>query len=142
MIPSQERIIKLCREKDIPVSKLEKMLHLSNGYICAARTREFPTDRLSAIANALNVSTDYLLYGEDNHRAKQDRDFLALQLQLMDEQLGTQGRKIITADDFKAAFFGNDPDLSEQDKEMLWNDAVDFIEFRKVQLKSKRAESK
>lgn len=142
MIPSQERIIRLCKARNIPVSQLEKMLNLSNGYIRAARTREFPTDRLSAIAKVLNVSVDFLLFGEDDHRAKQDRDFLAAQLQFMDEQLGTKGRKIVTPADFKAAFFGNDPDLSEQDKETLWNDTVDFVEFRKSQLKSKRAESK
>lgn len=140
MIESQERIIRLCEKKGIAVSQLEKDIKASNGYIKATRIREFPTDRLSKIADILGVTTDYLMYGEDNYRAKQNRDFLAAQLELLDAQLGTAGRKILTPSDFKAAFYGNDPDLTAEDADELWEDAISYIEFKKEQRKRKKDE--
>jgi len=139
MIPSQERIVKLCKEKSIAVSQLEREINVSNGYIKAARTREFPIDRLTAIANALDTTVDYLIYGEDNFLKKKNRDFLASQLESLDAELGTKSRKIVTMADFKSAFCGNDPDLTEADIETLWDDVANFIEFRKHQLRAKRA---
>ena len=139
MLPSQERIVKLCKERNISASQLEREINVSNGYIKAARTREFPIDRLTAIANALDTTVDYLIYGEDNYLKKKNRDFLASQLESLDAELGTKGRKIVTMADFKAAFCGNEPDLTEADIETLWNDVVNFVEFRKHQLRAKRA---
>ena len=138
MLPSQERIVKLCKERNISVSQLEREINTSNGYVKAARTREFPIDRLTAIANALDTTVDYLIYGEDNYLKKKNRDFLASQLESLDAELGTKDRKIVTMADFKAAFCGNDPDLTEADIETLWDDVVNFVEFRKHQLRAKR----
>jgi len=141
MIQSQERIVKLCKEKSIAVSQLEREINVSNGYIKAARTREFPIDRLTAIANVLDTSVDFILYGEDNFLKKKNRDFLASQLESLDAELGTKGRKIVTPADFKAAFFENDPDLTEQDKDELFEDALSYIEFKKQQRKGKKVMS-
>lgn len=88
MITSQERIKKICKEKNIAISQLEKDLKLSNGYINGKRKREFPTDRLSKIAEYLDVTTDYLVYGIDNYHARSNRAFLELQLQNFDEEWG------------------------------------------------------
>ena len=61
---SVERVKDLCKGRKIPISKLEKDLGFSNGYIGQLRKGVFPSDRLVLIANYLNVSPDYLMTGE------------------------------------------------------------------------------
>lgn len=97
MSASQDRIIQLCREKGISARQLELQLGFSNGYIRTKREREFPTDRLSQMANALGVSVDYLMYGEDDHLAKVNREFLARQIELIDQ--GLNENKPVTQSD-------------------------------------------
>ena len=62
---SVERVKELCKERKIPISRLEKDLGFSNGYIGQLRKGIFPADRLRDIADYLGVSVDYLLTGED-----------------------------------------------------------------------------
>lgn len=61
---SVERVRSICKERKIAISKLEKDLGFSNGYIGQLRKGSFPADRLAAIAEYLSVTTDYLLYGD------------------------------------------------------------------------------
>lgn len=58
---SVERVKAICKERKIAISKLEKDLGFSNGYIGQLRKGTFPAERLIAIAQYLSVSTDYLL---------------------------------------------------------------------------------
>lgn len=58
---SVEIVKLLCKEKQIPISRLERDLGYSNGYIGQLRKGVFPTNRLVEIANYLAVSVDYLL---------------------------------------------------------------------------------
>ena len=62
---SVERVKALCKERKIPISRLERDLGFANGYISQLRKGVFPSDRLAKIADYLSVSTDYLLGGED-----------------------------------------------------------------------------
>lgn len=62
---SVERVKSICKERKIPISRLEKDLGYSNGYIGQLRKGTFPADRLSEIAKYLNVSASFLLTGED-----------------------------------------------------------------------------
>ena len=62
---SVERVKAICKERKIPISKLEKDLGFSNGYIGQLRKGTFPADRLALIAKFLNVTTDYLLTGNE-----------------------------------------------------------------------------
>lgn len=62
---SVERVKSLCKDRKIPISKLEKDLGYSNGYVGQLRKGIFPADRLASIANYLNVSTEYLLNGTE-----------------------------------------------------------------------------
>ena len=55
---SVERVKELCKERKIPISKLEKDLGFSNGYIGQLRKGVFPSDRLILIADYLKVSHD------------------------------------------------------------------------------------
>ena len=70
---SVERVKAICKSKKIPISRLEKDLGYSNGYIGQLRKGVFPSDRLQQIADYLNVSTEYLLTEEEK---KEDHYYL------------------------------------------------------------------
>ena len=61
---SVERVKQLCKEQKIPISKLEKDLGFSNGYIGQLRKGVFPSNRLVLIADYFGVSVEYLMTGE------------------------------------------------------------------------------
>ena len=63
---SVERVKTICKERKIPISKLEKDLGYSNGYIGQLRKGTFPSDRLKEIAKYLSVSIEYLMTGKEN----------------------------------------------------------------------------
>ena len=65
---SVERIKAICKERKIPISKLEKDLGFSNGYIGQVRKGVFPADRLMAISEYLGLSVDYLVMGEETEK--------------------------------------------------------------------------
>lgn len=58
---SVELVKSICKERKIPISKLERDLDFSNGYIRRLKNGKFPSDRLGRIAEYLNVSINYLL---------------------------------------------------------------------------------
>lgn len=62
---SVERVKAICKERKIPISKLEKDLGYSNAYISQLRKGTFPDDRLKEIAKYLGVSIEYLMNGEE-----------------------------------------------------------------------------
>lgn len=67
---SVERVKAICKERKIAISKLEKDLGFSNGYIGQLRKGVFPADRLIAIADYLELSVDYLATGEESEKEK------------------------------------------------------------------------
>lgn len=67
---SVERVKAICKERKIPISKLEKDLGFSNAYIAQLRKGTFPADRLVMIAQYLGVTTEYLMTGEEKAPAK------------------------------------------------------------------------
>ena len=75
---SVELVKQICKTRKIPISKLEKDCGFANGYIRKLKEGKFPSDRLLIIANYLNLSTEYLLTGNDNSEsaltAKDNRD--------------------------------------------------------------------
>lgn len=90
---SVERVKSLCKERKIPISKLEKDLGYSNGYVGQLRKGVFPADRLASIANYLNVSTEYLLNGteaEEPTLTKKDEKCIEKILDATREQLLSQ----------------------------------------------------
>ena len=66
---SVERVKAICKERKIAISKLERELGFSNGYIGQLKKGTFPADRLVKIANYLAVPTDYLLTGEETKKS-------------------------------------------------------------------------
>ena len=64
---SVERVKQVCKERKIPISKLERDLGFSNGYIGQLKKGVFPADRLSEIAKYLSLPIEYFL-NEDGKR--------------------------------------------------------------------------
>ena len=60
-----ERVKTICKERKIPISKLESDCGFANGYIGQLRKGVFPDDRILKIAEYLNVSADYLMTGNE-----------------------------------------------------------------------------
>ena len=61
-----ERIKSICKERKIPISRLESDLKFGNAYISGLKKGTVPDDRLKLIADYLNVSMNFLITGEDN----------------------------------------------------------------------------
>lgn len=66
---SVERVKDICKARKIPLSRLEKELGYSNGYIAQLRKGVFPSDRLTEIAAYLDVPVDLLLGREPDEGA-------------------------------------------------------------------------
>ena len=62
---SVDRVKTICKERGIAISRLEKDLGFSNGYIGQLRKGVFPADRIKLISDYLNVSMDYLMTGKE-----------------------------------------------------------------------------
>lgn len=71
---SVERVKAILKNRGIAVSKMEKDLGFSNGYVAQLKRGMFPADRLEKIASYLNVSTDFLLNGNNEKTALPEED--------------------------------------------------------------------
>ena len=65
---SVDKVKSICKERKIPISRLERDLKYANGYIGQLRKGTFPDDRLVEIANYLNVPTLYLTGEEQKEK--------------------------------------------------------------------------
>ena len=61
-----DRVKALCKEREIPISRLEKDLGFGNAYISQLKKGFFPDDRISKIADYFDVSEDYIRKGEES----------------------------------------------------------------------------
>lgn len=61
-----DRIKDICKERKIPIAKLERDCGFGNAYIRRLREGMLPADRLYKIAEYLGVSPDYLLTGQES----------------------------------------------------------------------------
>lgn len=110
---SVERVRKICKERKIPISKLEKELGFSNGYIGQLKKGVFPADRLDKIANYLGLTTDYLLNG-----ANDSSDILSLKDRRdIAKDLESIMGKLSSKEAGPASFDGND--IPEDDRELF-----------------------
>ena len=60
-----ERIKSICKERKIPISRLEKDLNFGNAYIAGLKKGTVPDDRLRLISKYLDVSVEYLMTGKE-----------------------------------------------------------------------------
>lgn len=63
-----EMIKQMCRERRIPVSRLEKACGFANGYIGQLKKGSIPDDRLKKVADFFGVSVNYFIGEEDGQR--------------------------------------------------------------------------
>ncbi len=113
---SVDKVKSICKERKIPISRLEKELGYANGYIGQLRKGTFPDDRLLEIAKYLSVSTAYLL-GEETENAPTQMDGRELPHAEQREILAGNGIRLMLDADAK---------LTEDQLE----DIVNFIEFQ------------
>lgn len=110
---SVERVKVICKERRIPISKLEKDLGFSNGYIGQLRKGVFPADRLAAIADYFGVTTDYLLGKNETKKAPT-----------------VSGERKISNAELKFALWGDAQDVDDDDLEDVRRYAA-FVRERK-----------
>lgn len=110
---SVERVKSICKERKIPISKLERDLGYANGYIGQLRKGVFPADRLSQIADYLSVSITYLMTGEENEKAP-----------------ANSGKRSVSDDDIMFALWGDAKDVGKEDLEDVMRYAA-FVRERK-----------
>lgn len=112
---SVERVKAICKERRIPISRLEKELGYSNGYIGQLRKGVFPADRLKEIADYLELSADFLMTGNEasaeqsSLTAKDERDIAKDMEALRDKLLNNEGGP---------ASYDGEP-IPEEDAELL-----------------------
>jgi transcriptional regulator with XRE-family HTH domain len=94
---SVERVKSICKDRKIPISKLERDLGFANGYIGQLRKGVFPDDRLLQIAEYLSVPTSYLLTGV---------------VEIEKAPTGN-GERTVSDDDIKFALFGGDGEITD-----------------------------
>lgn len=63
---SVERIRKICKDRDIPLSRIERECGFGNGYL-GSKKGDLPPLRLKAVADYLGVTADFLTYGEGHY---------------------------------------------------------------------------
>lgn len=84
-----DRVKSICKERKIPIYKLEKDLGFSNAYISQLKKGSIPNDRLIKIAEYLNLSVEFLTTGKEEITplfSKSDYEILTLFNQLTDKQ--------------------------------------------------------
>ena len=116
---SVERVKSICKERKIAISKLERELGFSNGYIAQLRKGTFPADRLADIAAYLSVSTEYLLTGEESKKAPTE-----------------SGERKVSDDDIKFALFGGDGEITDE----MYERVKKFAAFIKQEEAEKKKE--
>ncbi|WP_312048012.1 helix-turn-helix domain-containing protein [Anaerotignum sp.] len=125
---SVERVKAICKERKIPISKLEKDLGFANGYIGQLKKGSFPDDRLLAIASHLGVTVDYLMNGEETKQAEKftltDRDKKDIA-----KDMEAIRKKLSSKEDGPASFDGED--IEEAEVELV----LDSIEMMLKRLK-------
>ena len=61
---SVEKVKAVCKERKIPISRLERDLGWGNGYISQLKKGTFPEDRLVAVANYLELPLSFFIGDE------------------------------------------------------------------------------
>ena len=94
-----ERIKNICKERKIPISKLEKECGFANGYIGQLKKGTVPDDRLFKIASFLNVNANYLATGDENTGNQTDKNSISI-IQMMFEDDAIDYVKLYSLLDF------------------------------------------
>ena len=98
MFNSIQYVREICKERGIPVSRLERDCGFANGYLNPQKLQKLPYERAAAIARYLGVNLNYLLTGaEESHGSDH------------------AGRPAISDAELKFALWGDSEIMDEQD---------------------------
>lgn len=64
MFNSVEYVRAICKQRNIPISKLERDCNCGNGYLNPKKLKAIPYERAVIIADYLGLSLDYLMTGK------------------------------------------------------------------------------
>ena len=92
-----EKVKKICKDRNIPISTIEKSCGFCNGYIAGLKKGVFPSDRLIKIADYLSVPLSEL----SETAATIDYDYIVIE----------NGEKTVIDREVKAALAGPHKDL-------------------------------
>lgn len=128
---SVERVKAICKERKIAISRLEKDLGFSNGYIGQLRKGVFPDDRLKMIADYFGVSVNYLMTGKENESS--DPGLTARDERDIKKDLDSLREKLVNKELGPAAYDGED--IPDDDVELFLGQ-VDLM-LRRLKIKNK-----
>ena len=117
MFNSIQYVREICKERGIPVSRLEKDCGFANGYLNPQKLQKLPYDRAVTIARYLGISVDYLLTGEEDRTAS-----------------AGSGRSAISDAELMFALWGDSETMDDQDLEDVRRYAA-FVRERKKERK-------
>jgi len=100
MFNSVQLVRNLCKDRKIPIAKLEKDCGFSNGYLNPKKMAKIPYDRAVIIAEYLGVSADLILTGEESKKAPTET-----------------GERPMSDEELKFALWGDCQDIDEADLE-------------------------
>ena len=100
-----ELIRTLAKQKGVSITKLEEILGFGNGTIGKWVKQSPSCDKLSAVANYLSVSIDYLYYGKEKNSSselsEEEQECLSVFRELTrDDQMKYIGRMQATAEQY------------------------------------------
>jgi len=113
MFNSVQLVRNLCKDRKIPIAKLEKDSGFSNGYLNPKKMAKIPYDRAVIIAEYLGVSADLILTGEESKKAPTET-----------------GERPMSDEELKFALWGDCQDIDEADLEDVRRYAA-FVRERK-----------
>ena len=117
MFNSIQYVRDICKQRKLPVSKLERDCGFANGYLNPQKLQKLPYDRAVVIARYLDLSLDYLLTGEESKDTPAD----------------SGGQKISDAE-LKFALWGDSETMDDEDLEDVRRYAA-FVRERKKERK-------
>lgn len=115
--------LSLCKQMDKKPSAVAADLKINKSNVSNWKNNGYTPrgEVLQKIADYFGVTTDYLLTGEKEKTPT------------------SAGERLLSDDDMKAAFYnGYSDDLSQDEIDMLWEDAKEYARFKAEQLLKKK----
>ena len=111
-----ERVKMICKDRKIPISRLERECGFANGYISQLKKDSIPADRLQIIASYLGMDIRDLLDVQTN---EQETGYY------VDKEAAQYAQAIFEDPDLRALFDAAN-NISKQDLQLVINMAIRF----------------
>lgn len=115
MFNSVQYVRDICKERNLPISQLEKDCGFANGYLNPKKLSKLPYERALIIADYLKISASSILNGFEKENAPAEN-----------------GKRTVTDDDIMFALWGDTTDVDQDDLDDVKRYAA-FVRERKRQ---------